>query len=708
MNIKNTNQFNHSVDQHKLLSSTSGVGSLIATKFGTFIMPLSIKNWKFISRCEKFITEKRNRQEEVKSSDLEFKAVSVIDDSRFVQYLSQTEGYPNLKHLIALPHMQLDEKNRQKVDKNPLYQRFWNDKDANQCTEDFSVPAIVFPRWLYSEKSHRLLPLSEWKKEWARIGEKEYNFVPPRDADDKRTYKKRSGEENTDYGILKQMPLVLICPQGHISDIPWELYFSAALEHGGRVPEDGFDFEKYKNDPNRKRCPKSIDGHHELTYTESSNKASGWGVLKCKKCNAVVSLEGIMNLRPKCTREMPWHGIDQGVIATDRNKCKDPATGKDSTMRVALLTSSGIYYGDQVSSLYISKQNDTSRLTEHQQKLLEWWEKQDLGDKTREEFWEANEQFLLSIASFTFPGTPTTQEDFDAVKPAYLSAKCETYNPEQYRYEEYETFVQNESIDSPKLKFSDIDLPEDIQAYFKKISRVDTLCITKTQMNFFRCTIPTVKLSGGSIVYPKGMRLTEGDPADTNVYPANQEFGEGIFFQFNEEKLAEFSKRLGEKYPSRYHKRDYKMCSQLSSQLDKYGKAEHFYLLHTFAHCLIKELEFSCGYPSASLKERIYFSDRMCGFLVYTADGAEGGMGGLSWQAQPGLIENIIHKLLERTSICSSDPICWEQSEDTMNYAACFSCCMISETSCEYRNYGLDRRALVDEDFGYFTFKTEE
>ena len=176
MNIKNTNQFNHSVDQHKLLSSTSGVGSLIATKFGTFIMPLSIKNWKFISRCEKFITEKRNRQEEVKSSDLEFKAVSVIDDSRFVQYLSQTEGYPNLKHLIALPHMQLDEKNRQKVDKNPLYQRFWNDKDANQCTEDFSVPAIVFPRWLYSEKSHRLLPLSEWKKEWARIGEKEYNF----------------------------------------------------------------------------------------------------------------------------------------------------------------------------------------------------------------------------------------------------------------------------------------------------------------------------------------------------------------------------------------------------------------------------------------------------------------------------------------------------------------------------------------------------
>ena len=94
----------------------------------------------------------------------------------------------------------------------------------------------------------------------------------------------------------------------------------------------------------------------------------------------------------------------------------------------------------------------------------------------------------------------------------------------------------------------------------------------------------------------------------------------------------------------------------------------------------------------------------MCGFLIYTADGAEGGMGGLSWQAQPSLIKDIILKVVERTAICSSDPICWEQSDETMNYAACFSCCMISETSCEYRNFGLDRRALVDDDFGYFIF----
>lgn len=707
MKIKDISQFNHSVDQYKLLSSTSGVGSLIATKMGTFIMPLAVNHWGFIKRCDDIVKIKANRGETASKSDIEDNAVSIIDDPRFVKYLAQTEGYPNLKHLIALPHMQLDEFNRQRVEQNPLYQKYWkNTREAKNCTSEFSIPAIVFPRWLFSEKSHRLMSITEWKKEWKNARQQDFTFVPPRDAHDKKNFPTRSNEEREEYGILKQMPLVLICPQGHISDIPWELYFDAVIENSNRPLAEGFDFDAFRTKATRPQCPKSANGHHELTYTESNNKSSGWGVLKCKKCNQVVSLEGIMNLRPKCTREMPWLGIDSDYVKVDSNKCKDPATGKDSTMRVALLTSSGVYYGDQVSSLYIQQQTSSSKLTEHQKKVLHWWESQDTNGESREDFWNSKQELFFSIIPYSMPGTQTTKEDFEAVKPAYIGGELdsENFNPEQYRFEEYEAFTKNQSLDIPKLKFSEIELPDELKPYFKKISKVDTLCITKTQMNFFRCTIPTVKYSGGSIIYPKGMSLTEGNPLDTVVYPANQEFGEGVFFEFNEDRLNEFYSKLQEFFPNRYYVRDENMCSQLSAQLQKYGRAEKFYLLHTFAHCLIKELEFSCGYPSASLKERIYYSDRMCGFLVYTADGAEGGMGGLSWQAQPSLIKDIIHKVIERTAICSSDPICWEQSDDTMNYAACFSCCMISETSCEYRNFGLDRRALVDDDFGYFIF----
>lgn len=138
----------------------------------------------------------------------------------------------------------------------------------------------------------------------------------------------------------------------------------------------------------------------------------------------------------------------------------------------------------------------------------------------------------------------------------------------------------------------------------------------------------------------------------------------------------------------------------LYQKMERGGYAK-FYLLHTFSHIILKELEFSCGYPTASLKERLYFSERMCGVLIYTADGAEGSMGGLVWQGQPKLIEKIIISALERALNCSSDPICWE-GDERPNYAACFSCAMVSETSCEERNLGLDRRALVDDQFGFF------
>lgn len=133
----------------------------------------------------------------------------------------------------------------------------------------------------------------------------------------------------------------------------------------------------------------------------------------------------------------------------------------------------------------------------------------------------------------------------------------------------------------------------------------------------------------------------------------------------------------------------------------KHGGIARYLTLHTFSHVLMKELEFSCGCPTASLQERLYYSNRMCGVLIYTVDGAEGSMGGLVWQGQPRLIEKIIKRAINNAKECSSDPLCWENL-DQLNLAACFSCCLVSETSCEKRNLGLDRRALVDEKFGYF------
>ena len=222
--------------------------------------------------------------------------------------------------------------------------------------------------------------------------------------------------------------------------------------------------------------------------------------------------------------------------------------------------------------------------------------------------------------------------------------------------------------------------------------------------------MPAPRLVDGHVIYPSEeiRPIYSGNINDVYVLPANQVYGEGLFFAFDNDRIREWANHnyqindlnqtLEQYYSTNLEPGS--MGEFLSSEMDLYGRAK-FYLLHTFSHLIMKELEFSCGYPTASLSERLYYSDEMCGVLIYTADGAEGSMGGLVWQGRPDLIKKIILSALSRAQDCSSDPMCWENS-DGLNKAACFSCAMVSETSCEHGNMGLDRRALVDNVFGYF------
>ena len=129
-----------------------------------------------------------------------------------------------------------------------------------------------------------------------------------------------------------------------------------------------------------------------------------------------------------------------------------------------------------------------------------------------------------------------------------------------------------------------------------------------------------------------------------------------------------------------------------------------YILLHTFAHILIGQLSFDCGYGSASLRERIYCEsdepDRpMQGVLIYTASGdSEGTLGGLVRQGEPDRLKAIVGRAIRRTQWCSSDPVCIEsagQGSDNANLAACHGCVLLPETSCETGNRLLDRGLLV-------------
>ncbi|UQN08808.1 hypothetical protein [Deinococcus sp. QL22] len=97
------------------------------------------------------------------------------------------------------------------------------------------------------------------------------------------------------------------------------------------------------------------------------------------------------------------------------------------------------------------------------------------------------------------------------------------------------------------------------------------------------------------------------------------------------------------------------------------------------------------------------------GLLIYTASGdSDGSLGGLVRQGEPERFERTLLNALQNARWCSNDPVCMEclQGPNSLNLAACHSCTLIAETSCEEFNTMLDRGLVIgtpgDQSVGFF------
>ena len=193
---------------------------------------------------------------------------------------------------------------------------------------------------------------------------------------------------------------------------------------------------------------------------------------------------------------------------------------------------------------------------------------------------------------------------------------------------------------------------------------------------------------------------------DADWLPAIEQLGEGIFIQFDEASIGEWLGRDATRRRQDELLRGYgHWCTRFSGHAPHYpGTA--YVLLHSLSHALTSEIALDCGYPASSLKERVYAlsgpdgAPERCGILIYTATaGAQGTLGGLVGTAPR--FAQILEKALERSRICSNDPICADHQPDdrsgdrATHGAACHGCLLIAETSCEMRNLFLDRNLLV-------------
>lgn len=174
----------------------------------------------------------------------------------------------------------------------------------------------------------------------------------------------------------------------------------------------------------------------------------------------------------------------------------------------------------------------------------------------------------------------------------------EEISEDEYRLAEYNVLIKSSGGDAQRFHSKNYPISyydPVISKYFKSISLVHKLQETRAFVGFSRAEPSEMPISERK----KMLRL-----GSENWLPAIQVHGEGIFFEFNKEAVEEWAQRPA-------------VLARLRNLQDSYRNSKfganvtgdlrpEFVLIHTFAHLIINQLSFECGYGSSSIRERIY------------------------------------------------------------------------------------------------------
>ncbi len=222
---------------------------------------------------------------------------------------------------------------------------------------------------------------------------------------------------------------------------------------------------------------------------------------------------------------------------------------------------------------------------------------------------------------------------------------------------------------------------------------------TKWNLSFIVTPIKTLSV----VLVQRGYRREVGDAEgelvktyfeDSNGdawFPAIETVGEGIFIHLKDD------------YPNCNSDSNWNMWMKAyDTRKRNYKFHPLFVWWHSLSHRIISSMSVDSGYSSASIRERIYLpTDEFQykatgGILLYTAQtGGDGTLGGLIAQAEN--FRWTLNRAARNIDACSNDPLCKDNKMTTTKEtgAACYTCMLLSETSCEQRNRLLDRNLLV-------------
>lgn len=543
------------------------------------------------------------------------------------------------------------------------------------------VSYVRFPEWYFCPKCRDFKPLKEWLSEYRK---KARSNKLEKDPDMVRNFRCP-----TCWQPLVVSRIVTVCEHGHINDFPWVEWVHA-------------------------RSGRQICSHPMLQLKTASSSSEGLEgiVVACKNCQARTTLTGAFDtnaferLHQKMQGNYDFYCEGGHPWKHKREKCgKFPRTMQRG--------SSSIYFPVTVTSLVIppysslltNQIEESSAYTECRLSIKTLRDMFELMGGTPPEVRHMMLLDRLSESAHKIAIEIGADEDavLNTLKRRWLDDENEEPVTEiSYRAEEYDALcgtirVNDQKYDgdfvSEQANVLDYQLP-----FLKRISLIHKVREVIALTGFSRLT-PVE----GSVEKKENEYFVSIKESKTNWYPAYQVRGEGIFIEFNEDYIKHWRTNTPDAQARAAQLQENYNASFIGSRHPR-NITSKYLLLHTISHLLIKQLSFECGYGIASLKERIYCGEtadekEMAGILIYTAGGdSEGTLGGLVRQGRSDVFPGIFRKAIEAARLCSNDPVCSlsnGQGRDSLNMAACHSCALLPETSCEDYNGFLDRGVVV-------------
>ncbi|KQC14077.1 MAG: hypothetical protein APR63_06190 [Desulfuromonas sp. SDB] len=469
-----------------------------------------------------------------------------------------------------------------------------------------------------------------------------------------------------DSGVVR---FVAACSAGHLDEVDWHY---AVHQHRGCKPQ--------------------------FYYWKVGGSSLADIVIQCPDCKEKNTMKEIYRMNFFCTGRRPENEQPKGNFSPYYSEIKRPRNC-DKDMKITQRQSTSLRIADTITLLTIPKyDNNLTRVLQRnaisnfldgminlpketllgmgQEGLIKWM-RDTLSDKVSN---DAVDTIISSMESMGFEGFFTFYNQLNVEDTSFLGMM----------YEEFE------SLRSGAGTHKDNFIMDNYEEY-----RPESFSIVPPLKIFPVKKIRTITVQTGYRRMVSGRGDEEAQSLSTAVllgnyfwYPGFEGFGEGIFITPASGKIPDLSSR--DAY-SRW--KEYGLSGYAgNSDWTEICVLPEFIWLHTLSHALIRALAGFTGYSAASLRERIYLSSdgKNGGILIYnTSPGEDGGMGGLTGNVKSfGQIVKDAERIID---VCSNDPLCSDlkKSRDSINGAACYSCLLLSETSCEHRNLWLDRHLLM-------------